>query len=600
MINPKLKMLAVALLFYYCYSNPILATTIVPFDNYLEMAKASKKVVIAKMTNVKKESFNNNIHDVFEFEVVNSIKGNVVQRSIFNIKTLSFSTLDGLKYVVPDDLSFEVGHSYLLSLDDLDMDMKQPKLLNYAIFEQVKVNNHEYLVPAANSRNAILLPTVSGKTPEPMIDVDKEKFVSNLKASLFEGRIWDIKESKADRVVFLEQRAAPTGCLYLGVSSTITGLRWENLTSRPIKYWSTGTAEENSYVATAVTELSSNYIVNFTSGGTLAAPSCGMGDYDNIISFINNLPPSSGADIARKAVVIFDDPCNIVTDLTPSGGVLAIGGAYYGCTANHTFNGATWGSACYGTVTVNNGTGAFLNSSTNYTIVLEHELTHVLGMDHLDATFYPNNNMNPSCCNSINTKDIQCMGFAYVASSALPVELSSFGAKISGETTHLAWTSSSEINHDKYVLERSADGKTFESLGDFLAKGSPSQSADYQYADILPLKGTNYYRLRIVSTEGEVEFSKIVSVQFEASKMNVKIYPNPTDGIVNFYIISPTSNQFNFDVFDITGKQVISKVIPNGLNNNILSLPTENWAKGMYYMRLSDNTSVVTQKFMKL
>jgi hypothetical protein len=49
----------------------------------------------------------------------------------------------------------------------------------------------------------------------------------------------------------------------------------------------------------------------------------------------------------------------------------------------------------------------------------------------------------------------------------------------------------------------------------------------------------------------------------------------------------------------VTGKQVLNNKIDNSLKENILSISTRLWAKGIYFVRVSDNYSVITQKLFK-
>jgi hypothetical protein len=109
--------------------------------------------------------------------------------------------------------------------------------------------------------------------------------------------------------------------------------------------------------------------------------------------------------------------------------------------------------------------------------------------------------------------------------SILPVELLSFTAEKSGSTSLLNWSTAAEIDFDHFEVERSADGRTFETIGVVDAKGSNSV---YSFVDRLPIIGLNYYRLKMLDIDGEFEYSVVRTVTFDKDLRGIKIYPNPT------------------------------------------------------------------------
>lgn len=109
--------------------------------------------------------------------------------------------------------------------------------------------------------------------------------------------------------------------------------------------------------------------------------------------------------------------------------------------------------------------------------------------------------------------------------SILPVELLSFTAEKSGSTSLLNWSTAAEIDFDHFEVERSGDGRTFETIGVVESKGSNSV---YSFVDRLPIIGVNYYRLKMLDIDGEFEYSVVRTVTFDKDLRGIKIYPNPT------------------------------------------------------------------------
>jgi len=144
---------------------------------------------------------------------------------------------------------------------------------------------------------------------------------------------------------------------------------------------------------------------------------------------------------------------------------------------------------------------------------------------------------------------------------ALPVTLVSFQAKKREREAHLQWQTTSEINSDRFEIERSADGRQWHLLGQVSAKGGEAATTDYSYTDALPQAGTNMYRLKMIDRaagdrDGAFAYSRIAVLEFEAEKL--AIYPNPAVGVsaVQLKGLKP-ENVRNIRLFDTSGRLVL-------------------------------------------
>jgi hypothetical protein len=123
--------------------------------------------------------------------------------------------------------------------------------------------------------------------------------------------------------------------------------------------------------------------------------------------------------------------------------------------------------------------------------------------------------------------DISGPGIAYqTCSTSLPIELMSFEANQCDEAVCLEWSTASEENFDKFIIERSSDGLQYDSIGFMLGSGNSKLQLTYSFQDQFPTLGKNYYRLRSVDYDLTSEYSEPVLAQFAGAK-NVVVYPNP-------------------------------------------------------------------------
>ncbi len=122
-------------------------------------------------------------------------------------------------------------------------------------------------------------------------------------------------------------------------------------------------------------------------------------------------------------------------------------------------------------------------------------------------------------------------GFAVttITNKPLPISLVSFDATVQNGIVYLNWKTSSELENDFFLVERSRDGVTFESLAKVDGAGTTKESMSYQVADNNPYRGTSYYRLSQTDFDGSTAYFRVVLVRVEGFGEVTKLYPNPVD-----------------------------------------------------------------------
>ncbi|GEO11009.1 T9SS type A sorting domain-containing protein [Segetibacter aerophilus] len=114
--------------------------------------------------------------------------------------------------------------------------------------------------------------------------------------------------------------------------------------------------------------------------------------------------------------------------------------------------------------------------------------------------------------------------------TTLPVELKSVKAFERNNSIQVEWTAPSEINIERYEVERSRNARDFEKIGTVKSKNGSDILNSYLWPDNSYYNGDNFYRIRTVARSGEVKYSQVVSVSIEKSKGSISLYPNPIIG----------------------------------------------------------------------
>lgn len=180
----------------------------------------------------------------------------------------------------------------------------------------------------------------------------------------------------------------------------------------------------------------------------------------------------------------------------------------------------------------------------------------------------------------------------------LPVSLIHLQAKWQQTAVKVAWTTASEKNSDRFVVERSADGVNFYPVGEVKAKGYSNSLLQYQFLDKNPLGGTSYYRLRAVDLDKTFQYSKVVAVQSEGglAKSALKLYPNPAEASLELEV-APLTEAASVRITDVAGRVIRSLRMEAGAGR--LSLPVSDLPAGVYVVTLTKATGTEHARFVK-
>ena len=175
------------------------------------------------------------------------------------------------------------------------------------------------------------------------------------------------------------------------------------------------------------------------------------------------------------------------------------------------------------------------------------------------------------------------------ASSALPVELTRFGAAAEGSGVRLAWATASEKNSAAFEVQRSADGETYQVVGKVAAQGTSTSQHEYDFRDARPLAGLTYYRLRQIDNDGSSAYSPVATVRARAGAETLA-YPNPTTGLV---VLPAVAGPARYRLLDAVGRPVLQGEAAGG-PLDLGPLP-----RGTFWLELTDATGRRVQRLVR-
>lgn len=186
---------------------------------------------------------------------------------------------------------------------------------------------------------------------------------------------------------------------------------------------------------------------------------------------------------------------------------------------------------------------------------------------------------------------------------ALPVELISFTGKTMGHTNSIQWMTASEINNAGFELYRSNDGKTFSQVAKLATKALNGQSAlplQYEWVDVQPKTGHNYYKLKQLDIDGRANEIEVIDVYRSIDGSMVRVYPNPASAQIYLEWDSRKEKNIEIQLLDMSGRMVQQIVVKakEGMNTQVLHV--ESLRPGLYtLLRIQDKQVISVHKVKK-
>jgi hypothetical protein len=192
----------------------------------------------------------------------------------------------------------------------------------------------------------------------------------------------------------------------------------------------------------------------------------------------------------------------------------------------------------------------------------------------------------------------QFKGIAFTPGSAasLPVELMSFNGSLIKNKAQLRWVTASERNARDFIVEKSADAKTFVAIGTVKAKGGATQTT-YDFNDETLSPYVNYYRLKMSDNDGTFKYSHVIALTFDKSKKgSINIFPNP---VANTLTVNHTEAEEGaiIRIVSLNGATVAQYNVAKDAIQT--SVDASQLIAGQYFINFVSKTQSVTTSFIK-
>ncbi len=176
----------------------------------------------------------------------------------------------------------------------------------------------------------------------------------------------------------------------------------------------------------------------------------------------------------------------------------------------------------------------------------------------------------------------------------LPVKLVDISAVNLGAMNRVNWSTTEESEGGRFVVERSADGKSFHSVSMMNAEGI--SGSRYSFVDASPFTGVNYYRIEVLNNDGSRFYSRVVSAMVSIGSFHINAYPNPARDELTVKVTGIVTGTGTLLLMDVSGRVLNHADIES---NGIATFPMEHLAQGMYMLKYQDDATTQTIKVNK-
>ena len=77
---------------------------------------------------------------------------------------------------------------------------------------------------------------------------------------------------------------------------------------------------------------------------------------------------------------------------------------------------------------------------------------------------------------------------------------------------------------------------------------------NYNFTDLNPVTGNNFYRLKMIDIDGKFSYSSVIAIRISDAAFKLSAYPNPANNISTLVFNSAAAEKYVIDMTDQSGK----------------------------------------------
>ncbi len=183
----------------------------------------------------------------------------------------------------------------------------------------------------------------------------------------------------------------------------------------------------------------------------------------------------------------------------------------------------------------------------------------------------------------------------------LPVELTSFTAKLTSDNVELNWETKTETNNQGFEIEKYSN--QWNKIGFVKGHGTTTEASNYTFKDKNIYGDSVKYRLKQIDYDGTYTYSRTIEVKLKMV-LDYKLcqnYPNPFNPSTSITYTIPEDGFVELKVYNTLGQEIetlVNKEIQAGTHKIIWK--AQNVPSGIYLYKITVNNFSQTNKMVLL
>src|SRR5690606_381788 len=126
---------------------------------------------------------------------------------------------------------------------------------------------------------------------------------------------------------------------------------------------------------------------------------------------------------------------------------------------------------------------------------------------------------------------------------------------------------------------------------------SSNNKNEYEFTDISPAQGLNYYRLFKIDSNGKSEeYDKVIAMDFGSYKQKLMVARDINSQYIDLFIHADKPQQTEIIISDVSGVHVHGQVVPLSQGNNTIRVPI-NLKNKIYVASITVSSKICSTKF---
>jgi Secretion system C-terminal sorting domain len=168
-----------------------------------------------------------------------------------------------------------------------------------------------------------------------------------------------------------------------------------------------------------------------------------------------------------------------------------------------------------------------------------------------------------------------------------------FAERLNDIDVNVQWKIANEINVKDYTVQISNNGIDFKNACTTIA----SNTTNYNCVITAAKSVKQYVRIMQADKDGKISYSKTIVLQPYQANNSIVIYPNPAADYTTV-TFNKKAKERNVTLINVSGIAVWNKVLIND-NNTTIEIPLQKLVAGIYWLKITDETGVITKRIIK-